>query len=351
MRRKKKKEHIPLSASRIKTLQGCSWKYFCSYLLKLPDAGNLGSQLGSIAHTIFELLGDPRHLKHYKKALKTKNIYKVECLRRLVKKHFAIYGIKDKEEAYKLNDMVIAGLEYDFFGKDFGKPTESHSELAFDMTVSEGDKDYRIKGFIDKLFLYKKKCTALIRDFKTSKKVFDGKDVEDNLQDQMYSLAVSKLYPEFLKRKVEFPFLQLMPKMGKDALIKMEPLSDSDLEAFEYILTEIQKYIDNFSEKDALKNMAYDKPFPTDKSFSGRLLCGFDEFDGHMKKDGTPRWGCSCKWASKFYVVRNKKGEIMRSYFLDDDDKIEYDASKGEKLYLEEYKGCPRWNKKSYICK
>lgn len=344
-----KKEHIPLSASRIKTLQGCSWSYYCSYILKLSDRGNLGSQLGSIAHTIFESLGSPRRKKYYLKCLRRKNIYKVESIRRLVKKHFIKYGITDKEEAKKLNSMVVCGLAYDFFGTRLGTPTQSFSELPFDISVKKRGVSYRVKGFIDKLFLYRQKKIALIRDFKTSKKLFDGKDLEDNLQDQIYSLAVRNLYPEFLKIKVEFPFLQLVPELGKKAIIKMGGHTKSEIAGFEYVLTELQKYVDSFSEKDARLNMAYDKPFPSDKSFSGRLLCGFDEYEGQLKKDGTKRWGCPYKWGRQYYCVRDRKKNIVKTYFLDQYDEIEYDSSKGEKLFLEKYHGCPRWNRKQYV--
>ena len=72
-----------------------------------------------------------------------------------------------------------------------------------------GDIKYKIRGFIDKLFLYKRKKFAIIRDFKTSKEVFKGKDQTDNLQDLMYSLAVKNLFPEYSERVSEFLFLQI----------------------------------------------------------------------------------------------------------------------------------------------
>ena len=338
----KKKEHVALSASRIKTLQGCTWQYYCNYILKLPDKGNLGSQLGSISHLILECLSKKKRKKQYDKCIKHKNIYKVAPITRLVKKWFAKYDIYSKENADKLNKMVLQGLLYDFFGKGFGRPTASFSELSFDLEDSIG---YRIRGFIDRLFLYKSKKTAVIRDYKTSKKVFDGKDASDNLQDQMYSLAVNKLFPEYKKRIVEFPFLQVMIKTGIDAVIKMENLSEDDLESFEYFLAEVQEQIDNFSKDDAKSNMAFYKDYPSDGSFSGRLLCGFDEFKGQKKKDGNDRWGCGFKWPFKYYSVKDKKGNVLRTYFLDDYDKIEYDDENGEKLYIEKYEGCPAWNK------
>lgn len=49
--------NTPLSASRIKTAQSCSWLYWCKYKLKLPDKSNEGAKRGSICHLVFEVLG------------------------------------------------------------------------------------------------------------------------------------------------------------------------------------------------------------------------------------------------------------------------------------------------------
>ena len=110
------------------------------------------------------------------------------------------YEIDDFENLDLINQMTVEGLNYDFFGDKNGKPTESISEKDFDIKVSEGDKDYRILGFIDKLFLFKRKKEAIIRDFKTSKRIFSGKDYTYNMQHLMYCLDVKYLYPEYLKR-------------------------------------------------------------------------------------------------------------------------------------------------------
>ena len=45
-----------LSASRVKTLENCSWLYWCNYHLKLPQEKNEGAKKGEICHTIFEVL-------------------------------------------------------------------------------------------------------------------------------------------------------------------------------------------------------------------------------------------------------------------------------------------------------
>ena len=47
-----------LSASRIKKAESCSWSYWATYKLKVPDRGNDGASRGWICHLIFELLGD-----------------------------------------------------------------------------------------------------------------------------------------------------------------------------------------------------------------------------------------------------------------------------------------------------
>ena len=185
----------PLSASRIKTAQSCSWLYWCKYKLHLPDRSNDGARRGSICHLVFEVLGVPKRKKYYNKIIKKEDVFAVESIKRLILKHAIREGIDDTENIELMKDMIFNGLSYDFFGKDLDKPTQEFSEKDFDIIKVDGDIKYKIRGFIDKLFLYKKQKFALIRDFKTSKDVFKGKDATDNLQDLMYSLAVKNLFP------------------------------------------------------------------------------------------------------------------------------------------------------------
>jgi hypothetical protein len=49
-----------LSASRIKTLETCSWVYWLNYHAKVPQSQNDGALRGTICHTIFELLLNKR---------------------------------------------------------------------------------------------------------------------------------------------------------------------------------------------------------------------------------------------------------------------------------------------------
>ena len=295
----------PLSASRIKTAQSCSWLYWCKYKLKLPDKSNDGARRGSICHLVFEVLGAKGRKKYYNKILKSQDVFSVPSIKRLILKHAVREGIDDSENVELMKDMIFNGLSYDFFGCDLGKPTEEYSEKDFDIIKNDGDIKYKIRGFIDKLFLYKKKKFAIIRDFKTSKEVFKGKDQTDNLQDLMYSLAVKNLFPEYSERVSEFLFLKfdLDPDAAKSGVVRMKALDENELEGFEMQLSEIKKYLDNFSEKNAKQNFALHQGFPKDSSFSGKLLCGFATKKGELKKDGSPKWHCPMKFDFFFYEV------------------------------------------------
>lgn len=368
------KPETSLSASRIKTAQSCSWLYWTKYKLNLPDKGNDGSSRGSICHLVFELLGVPKRKKLFKKIVKAKDIFASKSIERLVMKHARKLSVADDENIALIKEMTLNGLNYDFYGEVSGKPTESISEKDFEIVVSEAEsgKNYKIKGFIDKLFLYKKSKGALIRDFKSSKQVFKGKEISDNLQDYMYSLAVKHMYPEYPFRQSEFLFLKfelndklineedsntilvdgdqeyLVRGKTKDSVtgvVRMSPIDEDDLEGFEYQLTAIQEYLDNFNETDARKNFAARMPFPSDNSFSGPLTCGFAKTKGQLKKDGSLMWHCPMRFAFDYYIILNKDGKHIKSYFAEEFS--EGLVPEGHTFEKKKYLGCPAHQKRS----
>jgi hypothetical protein len=290
---------------------------------------------------VFEVLGLKGRKKYYNKILKTQDVFSVPSIKRLILKHAIREGIDDCDNVDMMKDMIFNGLSYDFFGKDLGNPTEEYSEKDFDIVKNDGDIKYKIRGFIDKLFLYKKKKFAIIRDFKTSKEVFKGKDQTDNLQDLMYSLAVKNLFPEYSERVSEFLFLKfdLDPDAKKSGVVRMKPLDEDELKGFEMQLSEIQKYLDNFSEKDAQKNYAAHQGFPKDNSFSGKLLCGFATKKGELKIDGNPKWHCPMKFDFFYYEVTNAEGKFITSYF--EDEFSEDLVPEGCSYEMKYYQGCP----------
>lgn len=333
----------PLSASRIKTLQSCSWLYYSKYILGIPESGNDGSSRGSVCHLVFEVLGKPTRKKLWKKIVKKNDIFAHPPLERLVRKHANRLSVGDDANILQIKDMSMNGLKYDFFGEKRGKLAASFSEHGFDITHSQGSISYKIRGFIDKLFLYKDK-SAIIRDFKTSKEKFKGKEVADNLQDYMYALAVKHSFPEYIKRASEFLFLKFDLDHDKDeshGKIEMNHIEDWDLEGFEHQLTEIQKYIDNFSIKDAKSNYAANQPYPSDNSFGGPLQCGFAKVKGQLKKDGSVMWHCPMRHPFDYYVVVDPDGKDVKSYT--EKEFSENKCPAGYSYEKRSYNGCPRY--------
>lgn len=331
-----------LSASKIKTLKSCSWQYWCKYHLKLPDKTNSGALKGEVVHLVFECLGKSRHKKHYDLVLKKKNAFASKAIKRLIKKHVKQKDLNDQEHIDDICEMVIKGLLYDFFGNKYGNPTESISEKDFEIEVNDENFQYKIKGFIDKLFIYGNEGIVLIRDFKTNKKMYEGKEISDNLQDYIYTLAINKLYPQYKDVKMEFLFLkQNIPDEG---VMLMTPKKKHDIDGFQYELSELQKYADKFNDKLAISNLAANQGMPKDGSFGGKLLCGFAKEPNELKKDGTPKWYCSFKFGFDYFVIVDKDKKIRKSAYSKND-LAQYKLQDGEKIEKRKYDGCPCFKK------
>ena len=197
-------DNKPLSASRIKTLQMCSWQYWCKYHLKLPDTTNSGALRGSICHLILELLLKPRHKKHFDAILEKKTIKASKPVDKVVIKFLKANGIYDDENYPLCDKMIYVALDHEFFGGEGGYIERPEEEFK----IENESPEYNIYGFIDKPIQYKKDKTVRIVDYKTSKQKFKGEELESNIQAMMYSLAAKKLWPKMKRRIVEFLFLK-----------------------------------------------------------------------------------------------------------------------------------------------
>ena len=241
---------------------------------------------------------------------------------------------------------------FDFFGKERGNPTKSISEHEFNISIDEGDKKYKVRGFIDKLFLYDRSKKALIRDFKTSKQVFKGKEITDNLQNLMYCLAVRKHFSSVKDVEVEFVFLKfdlssdLLGSKG-DGVLKMEKISDEELEGFEYQLTSIQEYLESFDEDCAKSDFAANRNYPSDGTFGGPLMCGKEGFKksrGEYKFDSNgnkiKNFICEHRLPFEYYEHSDSEGKIIKCY----KEKPDFKLKNGENLELKKYSGCPHFH-------
>jgi len=296
-----------LSASRIKTLETCSWVYWNNYHTKVPQSQNDGALRGTICHTIFELLLNKRHLKNYKKIIKKNAINGDEGIDKLVKK--LAKKVKLDDSNYKLlNDMILVGLKHDFFGEggDIVKP-----EYSFDIESQE--PKYHIRGFIDKPIKTKKEMHII--DYKSSKYKFRGDDLEANIQAMMYSLASKKIWPK-LKPIVKFLFLRF-PKQPIQEL----SFTDEQIKGFEHYLEHINAYIDKFDENSAKANFAIDN----DKN---KWMC---QVGG---------WKCPYKDPYEYYVKINDKNEVIETSLENN-----FKDTQGFKIETRKYEGCPKWPK------
>ena len=298
-----------LSASRIKTLETCSWVYWNNYHAKVPQSQNDGALRGTICHTVFELLLNKRHLKNYKRIIKKNAIDGDEGVNRLVKKLSA--KVKLDESNYKLlNDMILVGLKNDFFGEggEIVKP-------EYDFNITNEEPKYHIKGFIDKPIKIKKEMHII--DYKSSKYKFRGDDLEANIQAMMYSLASKKLWPK-LKPIVKFLFLRF-PKQPIQELI----FTDEQIKGFEHYLEHINDYINKFDEESARANFAVD-------SQKNKWMC---QIGG---------WKCPYKDPYKYYVKVNDKGEVVETSLENN-----FKDIKGFKVETRDYEGCPKFQSSS----
>ena len=238
-----KKEKVRLSASKIKTLDSCSWLFFSKYHLKVPDTTNDGASRGTIVHLIFELLLKPRHKKKYFTKLKKSPtaILRIKPLNKLLNKHAKKLNVDDKDNMALIYQMLYVGFNHNFYCKGNKElKEEEHFEI-------EGD-NFVINGFIDKKAFYKNKID--IWDYKSSKSKFNREEIESNYQALMYSLATLKkdgVIPE-----VKFLFLRF-PDSPEQAAPK---LTEEELEGFELFLTELAELLSDYNEDKAHENLA-----------------------------------------------------------------------------------------------
>ena len=314
-----------LSASKIKTFESCSWKYWCNYHLKLPQENNDGARRGTVCHLVFELLVKTRHKKHFDLIMAGASLSSSPPVARLVRNSLKKEGGYSEENYLLCEEMILVGLDNDFYG---AKGAVNSPEKEF-LLESESPK-YKIRGFIDKPIEYDKKVKIV--DYKSSKNKFNKKELKSNVQAMTYTLASKKLWPKLKNIIVEFLFLRFPNNPSQQIRFTKEQLS-----GFEYYLEHIYKIINSFTESDAKSNFASSQPMPKrDEGFCGPLNCGFAKHKGQLKKDGTLMWHCPFKFDFEYYSLIDEKGNLIKNSFSKED----LDESKGS-IELKTYDGCP----------
>jgi hypothetical protein len=310
------KNKTALSPSRIDTFLHCSMIYAAKYKYKLPDPGNDGSKRGSTTHDVLEILDKKRHRDKIDVVLKDKSCKKIPALWKLIKKIATKYGVGDEKNLSQIDGFIYVALKEDFFGPE--NTIQRFSEKSFDFEVENKYINYRLKGFIDSSFIYKRGDNLYVKitDWKTSKEKFDDKKIKLSHQAICYQLATIRyLYPQYKLETFNFIFL----KFANDPIITVDLKDDNFLLGYEYWLTLIQKEINNFSLDNQNDNIGFLKE-------ETKWLCGKDG----VKKDGNPNWICSCRKPLEYYALKDKDGNIIKTSFNND-------IEGGKKVF---YPGC-----------
>lgn len=311
-----------ISASRIDSYSECSAKYAYRYLFKLPDSGNDGSNRGSVSHDTFQTLSNKRHKYHVNSIVKERTVKTNPSVWRLVKRYAAKYKVNDPANLDLIDSFVVTGLSLDFFGPQ--KTKEILTETDFDFEVEEEGKNYRLKGFIDKIYLVEEQNAIVVhcKDYKSSKNKFDQKKIEFNHQAIIYQLAISKfLFPDYPLKSFDFIFL----KFSDDPIQQTDLLTKSQLSGYERWLTQIQRRINNFSLADVASNYA-----ANDFTLK-RTRCGKEGF----KKTGEKYFICQAQQPFRYFALLEKDGKVSGTSMKDD-----LQPKDGERVERRFYPGC-----------
>lgn len=325
-----------LSASKLKTVENCSFLYEGKYRLKLPDETNDGAILGGITHDILELLNNkPKYFKYVSKILKSDKL--PAPLIKLLKRKLTSQKCS-LDNLDKLISFILVALAYDFWmdGGEVKKP-----ETYFELTGK-----YNTRGYIDAHAIYtdeKGDKYCIIRDYKSQKNKFTNKELDKNIQAYIYLLAAKKLYPQIKieKSRVEFVLLQF----PEDPIQVVQNVTDETLAGIEDYLTYIQGYIDEFGEEHSTSNLAAHQDYPKpEDGFCGKIMCGRASFKGELKKDGLNKlWSCAMKFPYDYFSLYEGE-KLVKSAYTEAE---LLPVKPNQTIKQQHFGGCPAFNKKT----
>lgn len=322
---------VRLSASRIKTLQDCSWKYHATYVLKLRDGKNSGSSRGTVCHAILEALLRPDRKPYFERIMKLKNVNGVPSIKRYIDILARREDVFDEENLNLINEFILTALSLDFYCEGAEKVV---SELKFE----EKDDKIWILGFVDKLAEYPNKVKII--DYKTQKNFFTDEELEFNVQVLMYIMVAKKMFPG---KKIEFEFHQLkeafegrgFKKSRRDPIQKVPEncITDDVVEGFKEWLSEFSKFMDDFDLDKAHSNFAR-KDFLKSRTRCGGVL------GQRRKSDNGLMHVCSSKYPRLYFALYEGNNLITTA---DSKEELEKTIKPGQRIQQETYRGCPAW--------
>lgn len=261
------KKPITLSASAVKQFMDCSWLFYQTRFLKVPDHSHPKTAVGSLTHAILEAFCRPKHRKHYEATIHHQSVYGSPALTRLVALFRQKHPDVTDEHIGELDKLVFIALNHDWECK--GAKEVLPPEVPFEIDFGE----FSIRGFMDRVVIYDN--VAVIRDYKTQGKRFTGNEIAGNLQAFFYQTAVKHMYG--LPAQVEFVMLR-HPASKRDPeryLQTVAPLSDDQISGFKVHLAYVSQAINSLTLEDSKQNLKATK----DEGFCMRVCSLKDPFD------------------------------------------------------------------------
>lgn len=314
---------VKLSASKINTYLGCSFYGYARYNLGLPSSSNLGADLGWCVHAILENLSLKDRKEYVTEAILNKNPFHVLSIKKFAEKLLRQKNILSEDNLDKIGGFLMTAFNSDFVDEDC---INTEIEKEFDIKTDR----YWIGGFLDKI-KFMKDGSVVIVDYKSSKKKFQGEELKFNLQSLIYSLAVSKIYPNLPMPEVHFIFL----KFPKNPYIKMK-YTKKQIEGFEEYLAYLSDYLSDFGMEKAMSDMA------SDGGFDRKWRCGkpnVTPFD--LKDDGEKQWFCPYRFPAIIFSAEKPDHKPVTAFSKKELDKYE---KLGYTISQKRYAGCPKFN-------
>lgn len=299
-----------ISASRIKLINDCTFRFWASEFLKIPEKTWPRTHVGSVVHGVLEPLAKPKRRALHDLVKKAGTIYVSPALSRLVR----AWQYKTKIEPKLMKDidpMVMLVLNETNF-LDVGAIKVFEPEHEFDIILRNGGK---VKGYIDRMAQYADKW--IIWDYKSQKNKFETEEVLHNFQSLMYQLYVWKNFG--ILAEVRFVLLRHSPTKSKPTnhIQVTPPPTVEQLLGYELYLEYMWELVNKFTEADACSK------FKTDDDGFCERVCSY--------------------YKPSYYVSIKKKNtnELVGNFMVDSAPQVKEDEW-SETLYFE---GCPRWNK------
>lgn len=297
-------ELVPLSPSRISTCDDCSWRYWCSYKLKLPELKSAAQTRGTLVHKVLEVFLNPKCKNYVNDILSFGGINVRNPIYKYTETLTKQKGLHSELDT--ILEMIFIGLKTDYYCEGHKK---IQAEVRFD--IENEEYNFRLKGFID--VLADMGDSVLIRDYKTSKSKKTKKDLESDIQGMIYSLAGYQLTGK--APNMQFLFLRFPKKPEQNYIYPIE-----QLEGLKPYLSQVQQKIQNFSFDEATKNLAKG-------GIKWRMLCGTGNEGQHT---------CPFMKPFAYYALVDNDGEIIKTSF---DENIK--PKENQTLIKKFYSGCP----------